>query len=219
MIYFIQAETTNLVKIGYTSDIRCRLADLQAASPFPLTVMSTMPGDISDEHRLHARFKRLRVHNEWFQLSNELLDLIRSGNTSLSNLLDVSGCMKANYNILVRVTAQSNFWHFESTHPRVCRSSKRTTMWNRQRLLLSAIRGAISYYARFCNADTIRFDVDDKVISAALEYNRFVDWRTNGWKYKNGNRVGNSDLWEAIILEQERTGVRITSEQQQELVA
>jgi hypothetical protein len=82
MIYFIQDETVCLIKIGYTSDDAAnRLKFLQTGSPVGLRLLATIPGELSDERQLHARFAAHRERGEWFRPVPELVSLLieRSG--------------------------------------------------------------------------------------------------------------------------------------------
>ncbi len=78
MIYFIQAETVNHIKIGYVNgdDASDRLAELQVGSPVPLRLIGTMPGTMEDEKNLHRRFASSRLSGEWFRSTPELLQLV-----------------------------------------------------------------------------------------------------------------------------------------------
>jgi len=69
VIYFIQDEGLNLVKIGYTGDTDAseRLRALQTGSPAGLVLLTTIPGDRAREASLHERFAPLRVNGEWFK--------------------------------------------------------------------------------------------------------------------------------------------------------
>lgn len=69
MIYFIQ-ETgllRNRVKIGFTDNIKDRLAGLRGASPSALNLILTLPGDTKTELVYHERFAKYRLHREWFR--------------------------------------------------------------------------------------------------------------------------------------------------------
>src|SRR5581483_11743417 len=66
-VYFIHAPTSGLVKIGFTSDLRKRIQNLQHFSPEPLILLAHMPGSYGDEQALHARLWRHRRHGEWFE--------------------------------------------------------------------------------------------------------------------------------------------------------
>lgn len=75
-IYFIAAEGTNLIKIGYAKDVYSRLGTIGAGCPYPMRVLTVIPGAIEDEHRLHLRFKEYNFHHEWFRLEGELLAFV-----------------------------------------------------------------------------------------------------------------------------------------------
>lgn len=74
MIYFIQ-ETglfRNRVKIGFTDNIKDRLAGLRSGSPSALRLILVLPGDIKTELVYHERFAKYRLHREWFQYGLQL---------------------------------------------------------------------------------------------------------------------------------------------------
>ncbi len=78
-IYVVLAKGTNRLKIGWTADSTLgRLQDLQVACPFPLELLAVLPGSMLDERKFHARFRRFRVHGEWFEASTPVLDFILS---------------------------------------------------------------------------------------------------------------------------------------------
>lgn len=75
-VYFIRAGRTNLVKIGWATDVDKRQRELQTASPHPLHLIGYEPGSLFDEADWHDRFKHLRVRGEWFLLAADLRDTI-----------------------------------------------------------------------------------------------------------------------------------------------
>lgn len=76
-IYLIQAVGTSLVKIGFTKgDIDRRLRQLQGGSPLPLVAVASFRGAMSEERGLHRRFADFNVHDEWFQMTGDLLDYV-----------------------------------------------------------------------------------------------------------------------------------------------
>jgi Meiotically up-regulated gene 113 len=81
VIYFIQADQVGHVKIGFTeeADAQVRLRVLQVGSPVKLTLLGTMPGDMTVELELHRRSAAYRVHGEWFKPAMELMELISKG--------------------------------------------------------------------------------------------------------------------------------------------
>lgn len=76
VIYFVQADTDGPIKIGTTTQLEQRLAALSNSDPAKLHLLATMPGDNKDEAQLHKRFRRLRLHGEWFAPDAELRDFI-----------------------------------------------------------------------------------------------------------------------------------------------
>lgn len=77
-VYFVQGETTELIKIGITSqDINLRIMDMQCGSPDRLTLLGIMcVKSRVVEKVLHKHFASTRVHGEWFRPSPELLEYI-----------------------------------------------------------------------------------------------------------------------------------------------
>lgn len=72
-IYMIQAVGTGRYKIGFTTNVNSRLAQLASQSAFPLSLVASHPSDdmIRDEMGWHKLFEKQRVHGEWFELSTE----------------------------------------------------------------------------------------------------------------------------------------------------
>lgn len=75
-VYFFQGAETGLIKIGYSTDPERRLRDLTTMSPDQITVLATFRGAVSDERKLHKRFKKHRAHGEWFKPAKPILDYI-----------------------------------------------------------------------------------------------------------------------------------------------
>jgi hypothetical protein len=74
MIYFIAAEGSNQIKIGFTDkDPLDRLATLQTGNPHKLTLVATVEGDKQTEKELHQRFASDRTNGEWFNITPRLL--------------------------------------------------------------------------------------------------------------------------------------------------
>lgn len=64
-IYFIRH--AGLVKIGYSSDLRKRIAAIISGIPSPdVTFIGHMPGDREVEAHLHSVFEKHRFSGEWF---------------------------------------------------------------------------------------------------------------------------------------------------------
>lgn len=93
-VYFIQAETLGLIKIGVATDIQSRLRSLQASCPDRLVVLGllTCHNFGQQEREVHARFADARAHGEWFRPTVELLDFIR--NYAETNVRRVRVCQR-----------------------------------------------------------------------------------------------------------------------------
>jgi hypothetical protein len=77
VVYFIGAKAVGRVKIGYTDQLSDRFSALKTASPVPLQLLATIPGDRRIEAVLHARFAHHHTHGEWFTLHGEIQDYIK----------------------------------------------------------------------------------------------------------------------------------------------
>lgn len=77
MVYFIQEEGTNFVKIGYSKTkegVDERLKSLQTGNARKLSLLFLFNGSIDDEKDLHKAFKKQRVLGEWFNIKDKLQD-------------------------------------------------------------------------------------------------------------------------------------------------
>lgn len=75
-LYFIRS-SGGLVKIGITSNIQKRLANLQTSNPERLHVWAFIPrGGIALEKALHRKFINYRTSGEWFKISREIESLV-----------------------------------------------------------------------------------------------------------------------------------------------
>jgi hypothetical protein len=75
VIYFIAAGD-DLIKIGYTTNLRSRLRSLRTAHPKELQILLVIPGSRDDEQDLHRRFVEFRVGREWFKRCDPISDYI-----------------------------------------------------------------------------------------------------------------------------------------------
>lgn len=79
-LYFIQGVDTGLVKIGKTGDENAyrRLRTLQIGSPDRLLLLKAVqyPRERDMESLVHEWFSDCRVHGEWFEPTDELMDFI-----------------------------------------------------------------------------------------------------------------------------------------------
>ncbi len=75
-VYFIQGIDGGPVKIGFSNDVRERIACFQMGSPVLLQVIGTTLGGIELEHDFHRRMAPHRLHGEWFIDCDDLRALI-----------------------------------------------------------------------------------------------------------------------------------------------
>lgn len=82
-IYFIGDTKANMVKIGISTTPEKRLSSLQTSTPNRLVFLAITEGNEKKEKELHQRFKRYRKSGEWFELSDEIQQMINALNTEL----------------------------------------------------------------------------------------------------------------------------------------
>jgi hypothetical protein len=73
-IYFIRRGDE--IKIGFSTNPRARLSDLQVANAESLTLIGVMVGPPQLEDDLHQRFDALHIRGEWFRAEPSLLKFI-----------------------------------------------------------------------------------------------------------------------------------------------
>jgi len=71
-VYFVGNRDLGIVKIGYTTKLKNRMAALRTGSPVPIKLFALIFADASLETRLHEHFEASRKHGEWFTISAEL---------------------------------------------------------------------------------------------------------------------------------------------------
>ncbi|MDK4703879.1 GIY-YIG nuclease family protein [Rhizobium sp. CNPSo 4062] len=69
-IYVLRS--AELVKIGYSADLRQRVSSIIASIPVPVEFVGHMPGDRDLEAHLHERFAATRFSGEWFVETDEM---------------------------------------------------------------------------------------------------------------------------------------------------
>ncbi len=69
-----------LFKIGSAKHVPIRIAALRCGNPFPVELVLDIPSQhpLRDERRWHRKFHTKRVNGEWFRLTKEDLELIRT---------------------------------------------------------------------------------------------------------------------------------------------
>jgi predicted GIY-YIG superfamily endonuclease len=83
VLYFVQEQGSDLVKVGYAKDPAARIAQLQTGSPRKLTILDIVEGDRQAEAILHRRLRTMHkgVRGEWFILDEETRALLSSYRT------------------------------------------------------------------------------------------------------------------------------------------
>ena len=72
MIYLVNAENTDLYKIGYTSvGAENRLKSLQTGSPHKLNIIKQTDGSISKEKYIQNWFYYKKKRGEWFEFNDD----------------------------------------------------------------------------------------------------------------------------------------------------
>lgn len=72
-VYLIAEVPGELVKIGYASNVKSRLASLRTGNPRHLTVVHQFRAGRDVERALHKAFKHLSVKLEWFSDADDLI--------------------------------------------------------------------------------------------------------------------------------------------------
>lgn len=79
MIYFIiqkEAGIDKYVKIGLSDRPEERIKMLQTGNPHKLELWLCLPGDAELEAQIHHFFTPIKIHLEWFELSEQFVSLI-----------------------------------------------------------------------------------------------------------------------------------------------
>lgn len=67
VVYFIQAGEGGFIKVGWSANVKMRMAGLQTGRPEELHLLLAFTGTRVEEGRLHARLAPYRVRGEWFK--------------------------------------------------------------------------------------------------------------------------------------------------------
>ena len=97
MIYLVNAENTDLYKIGYTEgSVKGRVKALQTGCPHVLSVVEQCSGSIAHEKHLHEFFEDNRKHGEWFEFDEETLEKVIDTMTSVTgvekDIVEIKSC-------------------------------------------------------------------------------------------------------------------------------
>lgn len=71
--YVYAVECGGRIKIGFSEDPQRRFNKIASDAPFPCELLGYWPGSVSDELAFHEQFKAVRVHGEWFAVTESLL--------------------------------------------------------------------------------------------------------------------------------------------------
>ena len=79
-VYFIETESHEFVKIGYSKRIYTRLSELSTLQPgsFAIRLIGYFPGTQQTEGWLHAKFAADRDNGEWFRSTSALRQFIEA---------------------------------------------------------------------------------------------------------------------------------------------
>jgi hypothetical protein len=77
-VYFVEAQTLGLIKIGWTHDVRRRMVSLQIDCPVSIKLLGRLKESAElTEGAIHKIFKKIRVRGEWFKDCSELRQYIK----------------------------------------------------------------------------------------------------------------------------------------------
>ena len=68
-LYIIQMDMTGVIKIGRSSDVKRRQAEIQTSCPYQVRTILILENQGHLEHQLHKRLRRFRTRRyagEWF---------------------------------------------------------------------------------------------------------------------------------------------------------
>jgi hypothetical protein len=75
-IYFIRCH--DYVKIGKATSVEDRFVTLQIGCPYELTLLGAIPGGLREERNYHAIFCESRYRGEWFRITPEVVEGLRT---------------------------------------------------------------------------------------------------------------------------------------------
>lgn len=76
VVYFLEASSAHVIKIGWSRYVGGRIKNLRTGSPVPLRFLGCIAGGMNLERELHMKFAKYRKHGEWFRASVELRQFI-----------------------------------------------------------------------------------------------------------------------------------------------
>lgn len=72
MIYLILNEKRQICKIGFTTDVKRRIASLKNLANEDLALVYSIEGDMKFKKEVHLKFKYRRIFGEWFEYCDEI---------------------------------------------------------------------------------------------------------------------------------------------------
>lgn len=75
-VYFIRPVAGGPIKIGNTDNLENRFKTIQASCPMRLALLAYAPGGQPLEKALHKKFRKSRLHGEWFRATPNLKKLV-----------------------------------------------------------------------------------------------------------------------------------------------
>lgn len=75
-VYLVEAVGLNRVRIGWTANPDRRPGELVRHNPYPLNFLALMPGDKVDESHLQFILSEWRLHDDWFELTNNIREYV-----------------------------------------------------------------------------------------------------------------------------------------------
>ena len=76
-VYFMQtACLRGPIKIGFTRSTDARLAEMHKVSPYPLTLLGSLPGTRGHEADVHAYLQAHHSHHEWFLPAQPVINTV-----------------------------------------------------------------------------------------------------------------------------------------------
>jgi hypothetical protein len=96
MVYFIADTTNDIVKIGWSKNVKKRLQQLQTSNGNILVLLGYMDGNRLEEQYLHTLFDKYRLNSngEWFLLDkydDVILDYININNLMYCSVERIDG--------------------------------------------------------------------------------------------------------------------------------
>ena len=114
-VYFIQADESGPIKIGFTADDPLRrLNQLQTGNASTLKLLGSIKGTAVEEKELHAELSEWRLQGEWFEPHPTVLGTIQNAlarSATTKQCLHCSFCFRCEHDgpeIMMRGPAEAN---------------------------------------------------------------------------------------------------------------